>query len=108
MVQPLSRWISEKLPPLIWRMNRLLTAVVAVVPALAGWSSLGYGVFAGLLGAVFLYCSIAVWRMPDGDQKMVPAKKMFAFSILYLFAIFSALMIDAFMAPLLSLIGGAA
>ena len=86
----------------------LLTAVIAVVPALAGWSSLGYGVFAGLLGAVFLYCSIAVWRMPDGDQKMVPAKKMFAFSILYLFAIFSALMIDAFVAPLLSLIGGAA
>ena len=29
-------------------------------------------------------------RMPDGDAMMMPAKKLFAFSILYLFAIFSA------------------
>jgi protoheme IX farnesyltransferase len=32
--------------------------------------------------------------MPDGDEKMVPAKKLFAYSIFYLFAIFSALMFD--------------
>jgi protoheme IX farnesyltransferase len=72
----------------------LLTAIVGVLPAVIGFASFGYGVAAGLLGAVFVYCSIAVWRMPDGDQKMIPAKKLFAFSIFYLFSIFSALLID--------------
>ena len=28
--------------------------------------------------------------MPDGDAGMMPAKKLFGYSILYLFAIFSA------------------
>ncbi|MDI7861429.1 heme o synthase [Rhizobiaceae bacterium n13] len=84
----------------------VLTALCAVVPALTGAASIGYGAVASLLGGIFVYCSIAVWRMPDGDQKMIPAKKMFAFSIFYLFAIFSALMIDRFAAGALGLIGG--
>jgi protoheme IX farnesyltransferase len=84
----------------------LLTAVIGVVPAIMGFASLGYGVVAAALGAVFLYCSIAVWRMPDGDVKMIPAKKLFGFSIFYLFAIFSALMIDRLVAVLLSGTGG--
>lgn len=84
----------------------VLTAVCAAVPAMTGSASIGYGVFAAILGAIFIYCSIAVWRMPDGDEKMVPAKKMFAFSIFYLFAIFSALMIDRFATGLVGLVGG--
>ncbi len=84
----------------------VLTALCAVAPALTGAASFAYGVFAAVLGAIFIYCSIAVWRMPDGDEKMVPAKKMFAFSIFYLFAIFSALMIDRFAAGLFGFVGG--
>jgi protoheme IX farnesyltransferase len=72
----------------------VLTAVCGVVPSLLGFASFGYGLVATLLGAIFISCSIAVWRMPDGDLKMIPAKKLFAFSIFYLFAIFSALMFD--------------
>ncbi|MDG3574976.1 heme o synthase [Rhizobium sp. YJ-22] len=86
----------------------LLTAVIAVVPAAAGWAGPAYGVFAAVLGAVFLICSIAVWRMPDGDEKMVPAKKMFAYSILYLFAIFMALMFDTIVPRIIVLLAGAA
>ena len=86
----------------------LLTAVIAVVPAAAGWAGPVYGVFAAVLGAVFLICSIAVWRMPDGDEKMVPAKKMFAYSILYLFAIFMALMFDTIVPRIIVLLAGAA
>jgi protoheme IX farnesyltransferase len=80
----------------------VLTALTGVVPAVMGWASLGYGLVAAALGAVFIYCSIAVWRMPDGDLKMIPAKKLFGFSIFYLFAIFSALMIDRLVAMLAS------
>lgn len=84
----------------------VLTAIVGVAPALTGLASFGYGVFATALGAYFIHCSIAVWRMPDGDEKMVAAKKMFAYSILYLFAIFSALLADHFAEGLSSLAGG--
>jgi protoheme IX farnesyltransferase len=80
----------------------VLTAAIGVVPAVMGFASPGYGLVAGLLGAVFIYCSIAVWRMPDGDVKMIPAKKLFAFSIFYLFAIFSALMLDRLASVLVS------
>ncbi|MEQ1403412.1 heme o synthase [Neorhizobium sp. Rsf11] len=84
----------------------VLTALAAVAPAFTGLAGLGYGIFATLLGAVFIYCSIAVRRMPDGDERMVPAKKMFAYSILYLFAIFSALLADRLFEGLPNLLGG--
>jgi protoheme IX farnesyltransferase len=84
----------------------VLTAICAVIPSFLGFASIGYGFVAAPLGIVFVYCSIAVWRMPDGDEKMVPAKKMFAFSIFYLFAIFSALMFDRLASVLVSHTGG--
>ncbi|MGR9188706.1 heme o synthase [Rhizobium leguminosarum] len=84
----------------------VLTAVCAVLPSFLGFASLGYGLAAAALGAIFIYCSIAVWRMPDGDLKMIPAKKLFGFSIFYLFAVFSALMIDRLASLLVSHAGG--
>jgi protoheme IX farnesyltransferase len=82
------------------------TAMIAVVPSFTGLASIGYGLFAGLLGIIFIGCSIAVRRMPDGDEKMMPAKKMFAYSVFYLFAVFSALLADHFAARLVGLAGG--
>ncbi|MDO3434195.1 heme o synthase [Rhizobium sp. CBN3] len=84
----------------------VLTAVCAVLPSVLGFASFGYGLIAAALGAIFITCSIAVWRMPDGDLKMIPAKKLFAFSIFYLFAVFSALMIDRLASVLVSHAGG--
>ncbi|MBY5403641.1 heme o synthase [Rhizobium leguminosarum] len=84
----------------------VLTAVCAVLPSFLGFASFGYGLVAAVLGAIFIYCSIAVWRMPDGDLKMIPAKKLFGFSIFYLFAVFSALMIDRLASLLVSHAGG--
>ncbi|GAA3062554.1 heme o synthase [Rhizobium viscosum] len=84
----------------------VLTAICAVLPTFLGFASVGYGVVAAVLGAAFIYCSIAVWRMPDGDLKMIPAKKLFGFSIFYLFAVFSALMLDRLVAMLGSYAGG--
>ncbi|NKN15341.1 heme o synthase [Rhizobium laguerreae] len=84
----------------------VLTAVCAVLPSFLGFASLGYGLVAAVLGAIFIYCSITVWRMPDDDLKMIPAKKLFGFSIFYLFAVFSALMIDRLASVLVSHAGG--
>ena len=53
-----------------------------------------------------LLCAL-IGRMADGDEKMVPAKKLFAYSIFYLFAIFAALMIDFYLAPFVGSLGGA-
>ncbi|AFL49218.1 MULTISPECIES: heme o synthase [Sinorhizobium] len=72
----------------------LLTALSGICPTLLGFASLGYGAVAAALGLGFIWYSLAVLRMPEGDLKMLPAKKLFAFSIAYLFAIFSALLVD--------------
>ncbi|MBO3759154.1 heme o synthase [Ciceribacter sp. L1K23] len=85
----------------------VLTAALAVVPSFTGLSSIGYGIFAAALGVGLVLCSIAVWRMPDGDEKMIPAKKLFGFSILYLFAIFSGLLVDHYVVSLIAMLGGA-
>jgi protoheme IX farnesyltransferase len=84
----------------------VLTALAAVAPVLTGLVGVGYGLCATVLGLIFIYCSMAVYRMPNGDAKMVPAKKMFAYSIFYLFAVFSALLADHVFAGLPSLLGG--
>lgn len=70
------------------------TALIGIAPALIGMAGITYGLFAAVLGAIFVIYSLGVFRMPEGDPKMMAAKKNFAYSIFYLFAIFSALMAD--------------
>ena len=85
----------------------MLTAAIGVAPAILGFASIVYGLLAAALGLAFIWYSLLVLRMPDGDEKMVPAKKLFAYSILYLFVIFSALMGDHLVTTLWPNIGGA-
>jgi heme o synthase len=82
----------------------VLTAVSAVLPAVLGFASLAYGAVAVVLGAAFVWYSVGVLRMPEGDQRMIPAKKMFGFSLLYLAIIFGALLVDALVPPLLAMV----
>jgi heme o synthase len=84
----------------------VLTAAAAVAPYFTGLASAGYGIFAAVLSAIFVYCSLDVRRMPEGDEKMLPAKKMFAYSVLYLFAIFSGLLADHFAPALKAVMSG--
>lgn len=83
----------------------VLTAIAGVSPTFTGLASVWYGAFAGLLGLIFVAMSIGVYRMDENDQKMLPAKKLFAYSILYLFVIFSALMVDHYAAAFLHMGG---
>ncbi|MDO9415762.1 heme o synthase [Pararhizobium sp.] len=84
----------------------VLTAIIAVVPSFMGFASIWYGAFALALGLGFVWYSLDVLRMPEGDERMLPAKKLFAFSIVYLFAIFSGLMVDHWVSALLTAQGG--
>jgi len=65
-----------------------------VLPLPLGFAGRAYGVVAMALGALFIRHAVAVWRMPDGDATMVPAKKLFGYSLTYLFAIFAALLLE--------------
>ncbi|MFQ5783549.1 MAG: heme o synthase [Alphaproteobacteria bacterium] len=68
----------------------LALAPLAVMPAFFGLASATYGVIAGALGALFVICAIRI----QTDTTERAARRMFGFSILYLFAIFAFLIVD--------------
>ncbi|MDY8108535.1 heme o synthase [Fulvimarina sp. 2208YS6-2-32] len=67
---------------------------VAILPAVMGFAGPVYGVVSVVLGAIFLKQAYAVLKMQDGDETMIPAKKLFGFSILYLFGLFVTLLVE--------------
>jgi protoheme IX farnesyltransferase len=81
----------------------LVLAPVAVLPSFLGYASVAYGIVAGLLGAGFVWYSFAVLRMPETDRIMKPAKALFGYSLLYLFAIFAAYLVDSVVAHALTM-----
>ncbi|WP_162651954.1 heme o synthase [Lentilitoribacter sp. Alg239-R112] len=72
----------------------ILTAICGVLPTLMGFAGLAYGTVALALGLGFVFYSWKTYRMDEADSKMTAAKKLFGFSIIYLFAIFSMFIID--------------
>ena len=72
----------------------ILVAVIGVVPWALGYVSAGYGVVATGLGLGFVWYAWRVLMMNDADREMKPAKALFGYSLLYLFVIFSAYMVD--------------
>lgn len=73
----------------------LVLAPFGVLPAVLGYTSWGYGAAAALLGAAFVWYAWKVLVMADDDRSMKPAKALFGYSLLYLFAIFAAYLADA-------------
>jgi protoheme IX farnesyltransferase len=68
----------------------VLLVAVTLLPTVLGMTGLFYLVCAAALGGTFLWHAVRVWRV--GTDAV--ARKMFGFSILYLFLLFSAMMID--------------
>lgn len=68
----------------------VLLVPLAIVPTFIGMASLIYGALAFVLGGIFLALSVQLFR--TGDHAV--AKRLFAFSILYLFLLFLGLVID--------------
>ena len=73
----------------------VVVAVVGVLPWGLGFASPVYGVASAVLGALFVRHAFAVYRMPESDRAMRPAKALFGFSLIYLFALFVLLLGEA-------------
>jgi protoheme IX farnesyltransferase len=81
------------------RQQILLYSIALAAAALAPWAvgltGAIYGVSSCLLSAMFVNFAVRVWRNPSTDPaEMAPEKKLFGFSILYLFILFGALVAD--------------
>jgi protoheme IX farnesyltransferase len=70
-------------------------AGAAIAPWFLGLTGAIYGVASLALNAIFLLLAIRVAASREGDQaRMKPERQLFAFSILYLFLIFGAVVAD--------------
>ena len=76
----------------------VLLLPIALAPFILGRTHWLYGLSALLLGSAFLLLSlrVATFRTPANDADMRAEKRLFGFSILYLFALFGALVADRF------------
>ena len=80
------------------RLQILLDTIVLVAVAVAPWP-LGYfdavyGIASLLLGAGMMVCAVDVYRRRERTESLRATRKMFGFSILYLFALFSTLLLE--------------
>ena len=70
----------------------LATALAPFALGLTGWT---FGISALVLSAIFVFLSARVgFRVAGEGDKLKPEKQLFAYSIVYLFMIFAALVID--------------
>jgi protoheme IX farnesyltransferase len=91
------------------RLQILLYTIVLVAIAAAPWP-LGYfdavyGVTSLVLGAGMMWLAIEVYRHREGKQAGRATRRLFAFSILYLFALFATLLLEVVARAVVPLIG---
>jgi protoheme IX farnesyltransferase len=83
---------NTRLQILLYTLPMIAAAVAPWALGLSGWI---YGAASVILGAIFLALTLAVFANKATESRaMGPEKKLFAFSILYLFGLFGALVID--------------
>ncbi|HXH42759.1 MAG TPA: heme o synthase [Bradyrhizobium sp.] len=93
------------------RLQILLYTIVLIAVAAAPWA-LGYfdavyGIVSLILGAGMLGLAINVYLRRERSQSLRATRKLFAFSILYLFALFATLLAEVVYRALASMVGGA-
>jgi protoheme IX farnesyltransferase len=67
---------------------------LAFLPAAVGIAGVFYTIAAAMLGVMFLYHALQVYRLRDGAEADRACKKLFGFSILWLFLIFAAILVE--------------
>ena len=72
----------------------VLLVASSLLPLAVGVAGLLYGAVALALGSVFLGCALAVHRHRRDRLAAIAARRLFTFSLVYLFAIFAALLIE--------------
>ena len=72
----------------------LALAPLGVAPWLLGFASLAYGIVSIGCGVALVAAAATVFRRRDGEAARVAARRMFLFSILYLFVLFLVLVVE--------------
>ncbi|MFZ5930178.1 MAG: heme o synthase [Pseudomonadota bacterium] len=69
---------------------------VVLAPWLMGFASIYYGASAAVLSLIFAVLAVRVWNVRNitGDAGDKPARHLFAYSILYLMLLFTALLVE--------------
>ena len=76
------------------------TIVAAIAPFALGLTGLIYGISAAVLNTAFIILAAAVFaNKAEEPSGMKPERRLFAFSILYLFGLFAALVVDRWVLP---------
>ena len=80
------------------RLQILLYTVVLVAIAFAPWPlgyfDAAYGVTSLILGAAMLALAVEVYRRREGAEALRATRRLFAFSIVYLFVLFATLLLE--------------
>ena len=77
-------------------------AMRKIVPAVIGLGGATYGIVSTVLGAVLLSLALSLWRADDEEKRIDIAKRLFGFSILYLFGLFAVLLVERLVAGFMS------
>nr|MBF0684023.1 UbiA family prenyltransferase [Pseudomonas sp.] len=72
----------------------VLLAAAALLPSVLGFAGPLYTVVALATGAGFLYYAWRLYVAPDGVPMRKAARKLFTFSLSYLFVVFFAVLLD--------------
>ncbi len=80
----------------------VLLVPLAVAPVFTGLGGVAYLIASSLLGATFIYQAIRVFRTREGKTADKEAKRLFLFSIFYLFALFAVLLVEHLLARVLA------
>jgi protoheme IX farnesyltransferase len=72
----------------------LALAPLGFAPFALGMTGALYGAVSALLGALFVFFAVQVYRNRSGDLAERAAKHLFAFSVLYLFLLFAVLLCE--------------
>jgi protoheme IX farnesyltransferase len=73
--------------------------LAAAAPWPLGLAGPIYGITAAAMSGLFLAMAVQVAiRRSEPDDKMLPEKRLFKYSILYLFIVFGALVVDRWLA----------
>ena len=90
------------------RLQILLYTVVLVATAVAPWPlgyfSAIYGTASLILGAGMMYLAVEVYRLREGTPANRATRKLFAFSIVYLFALFAILLLEVVVKAILPMV----
>src|SRR6266478_9580937 len=71
----------------------VLLVPISILPWALGFAGAIYGATAGMSGAMIILLALQLRRSSDAEKR--PARRLFAFSILYLFVLFATLLADA-------------